>query len=363
MARPPLDASLGIFRLSSGHVVELADYRRLQLPVWAIDYTTGAFRALRPTASGFAAGPSVLRQSPAAARLRVDGDRLTWTPTGGTPLTGTRLPVKQYEVRFPSSGLMLAGTLTVPDSPGRHPAVAVVHGSGPSLRDEGQFTAGLFLQHGIAVLNYDKRGNGESGGEYPGELATPQAIGTYARDAEAAIGFLSRQPDLDPSLLGLFGGSQGGWIVPLAASRSPLVRFAVLESGPVVSVGQSDDFAGYTTQGASPLTQPLAKIDALVAKEGPSGFDPQPSIRRLRIPVLWLYGGLDMNQPTDLDVRALEHLSKVPGRDFAWHVYPSGNHGLFQVKTGLNSELAASAGLPRAFFADLASWLHAHRIH
>src|SRR5205085_1816655 len=114
----------------------------------------------------------------------------------------------------------------------------------------------------------------------------------YAQDADAAIRFLSRQPDLDPHRLGLFGGSQGGWIVPLAAARSKLVSFAVLESGPTVSVGESDAFATYTSQGTSPLTQPLSQIEAQVEKDGPSGFDPRPWIRKLTIPMLWLYGGL-----------------------------------------------------------------------
>ena len=62
----------------------------------------------------------------------------------------------------------------------------------------------------------------------------------------------------------------------------------------LVSVGQSDTFAAYTSQGAAPLSRPLAQIEAQVEKDGPSGFDPAPFIRRLAIPMLWLYGGLDI---------------------------------------------------------------------
>jgi len=355
VARPPLDSVLGLYRLASGHVLGLVDYRRLGLPVWAVDYSTGSFRALSGTPGVLRAGPTVLRTAPTVARGTVANGRLTWQGA-----RATRLPVRQYEIRFPSAGVTLAGTLTVPATPGRHPAVAVVHGSGPSLRDEGQFTAGLFLTHGIAVLSYDKRGNGQSGGIYPGGFASAQAIEAYAADADAAIRFLGRQPDLDPHRLGLFGGSQGGWIVPLAAFHSPLVRFAVLESGPVVSVGESDSFAAYTSQGAAPLARPLAQIEAQVEHDGPSGFDPRPFIRRLTIPMLWLYGGVDMNQPSHLDVKDLEQLKAATGHDYEWHLYPDGNHGLFELKTGLNSDLASSRGLPAAFFADVASWLREH---
>ena len=168
------------------------------------------------------------------------------------------------------------------------------------------------------------------------------------------------QPDVDPLRIGLFGGSQGGWIVPLAAVHSRLVRFAVLESGPVVSVGESDSFAAYTSQGAAPLGRPLSQIEAQVQREGPSGFDPKPFIRRLAIPMLWLYGGLDMNQPSHLDVNVLEQLKAETGHDYEWHLYPDGNHGLFEMKTGLNSELSSSRGLPRALFADVDAWLKAH---
>jgi len=236
-----------------------------------------------------------------------------------------------------------------------------VHGSGPALRDEGQFYTGLMLEHGIAVLSYDKRGIGESGGTYPGEQATSFAIGTYAQDAQAAVRFLSHQPEVDKARLGLLGGSQAGWIIPFAAARSPLVRFAIIQSGPTVTVGQSDEFEALTGEGASPLQQPLRKIEDQVEQDGPSGFDPKPWIAKLRIPVLWLYGGLDMNQPTALDVKSLEELDAT-GHDFSWHVYPNGNHGIFEVKTGLSSELATSPGMPARFFRDLAAWLESHEL-
>jgi dienelactone hydrolase len=352
----PVRAFLGAYAFGPGEVVEIADYRRLGAPLWAIDYSTGAFHALSGSEPNLGVGPTVLSTRPRVGRITESPERLGWSGVG----KGMRLPVSQYEVRFRSGRTTLAGTLSIPATPGRHPAAALVHGSGPALRDEGQFFTGLMLEHGIAVLSYDKRGIGESGGTYPGEKARSQAVEAYARDAQAAVRFLSHQPKVDRTRLGLLGGSQAGWIIPLAAARSSLVRFAIIQSGPTVTVGQSDEFEALTGAGASPLPEPLPQIEAQVEHDGPSGFDPRPWIAKLRIPVLWLYGGLDMNQPTDLDVKALEQLDVTKGHDFTWHVYPNGNHGIFDVKTGLTSELASSPGMPARFFSDLSAWLETH---
>jgi len=149
-------------------------------------------------------------------------------------------------------------------------------------------------------------------------------------------------------------------VIPLAATRAPAVRFAIVESGPTVSVGETDNFSALTSQGNEPLTEPLVQIDGQVRRDGSSGFDPRPLLRKLRIPVLWLFGGLDMNQPTDLDVEALQQLKAETGSDYSWRVFPNGNHGIFEVDTGLNAELEHSRGMPAAFFTTVHDWIHAH---
>ena len=100
----------------------------------------------------------------------------------------------------------------------------------------------LLLHHGLAVLAYDKRGVGQSGGTYPGESPHPFTIDTLARDAEAAVHFLATRPEIDHDRIGLAGHSQAGWIIPLAASREPAVRFAVVFSGPAVTADENDEY-------------------------------------------------------------------------------------------------------------------------
>src|SRR5262249_61485710 len=86
---------------------------------------------------------------------------------------GARLDVRQLDVRSPSAKATLAGTLTIPPGASPHPGVVYVSGSGDTLREEAQWLEGVFVSHGIAVLAYDKRGVGQSGGVYPRDLHPP----------------------------------------------------------------------------------------------------------------------------------------------------------------------------------------------
>jgi fermentation-respiration switch protein FrsA (DUF1100 family) len=49
-------------------------------------------------------------------------------------LTACPPPTRQASVSFPSDSVTLAGTLHLPTDSGRHPAVILVHGSGPQDR-------------------------------------------------------------------------------------------------------------------------------------------------------------------------------------------------------------------------------------
>ena len=351
--RLPGYADLGVYQLDGGSTLGLLDFRGIGLNVWAIELESSAFHRLYGAAPSYVVGAGVDVRSPEAGTLRTSPGAIDWAGR-----RGTRLPTRQLEVRFGNPGL--GGTLTLPPGGGPFPAAAVVHGSGPSKRDEGQYMTSILVRRGIAVLAYDKRGNGQSTGNYPGEQASSQTIDTLARDAQAAAAFLGAQPEIDARRVGLVGGSQAGWIIPLAASRTPEVSWAFIESGPVVSVGESDFFASLTSQGQSPLTRPIEEIEDEVRRAGPSGFDPLPALRALRIPIYWAYGGLDRHQPTGLDVPVLQQLRSETGADLTWRVFPNGDHGLFEVQTGLLSERRTSRGLSRDFVPSVDAWLRAH---
>ena len=257
---------------------------------------------------------------------------------------GTRLGVRQFDVRFPSGKATLAGTLTVPPGDGPHPAVVYVSGSGDTLREESHWLDGLFVSRGIAVLAYDKRGVGQSGGVYTGDLASDETIATLAGDAAAAARFVAAQQGIDKARVGFYGISQGGWIIPQAIVRANgVVSWALVESGPTVTQGESDNYAGLA--GSMPLAEAEKQARAL----GPSGYDPVPWIRRLTTPVLWLYGGQDRNQPAGTSMDILRGLSA--GHDFTIAFFASASHSLFDER-----------GFPPNLFATSTGWLKQHAL-
>ena len=94
-------------------------------------------------------------------------------------------------VRFSNGDINLAGTLVLPAGPQRHPAVVLFHGSGPQSRD--LFTARWFAAHGVAALAYDKRGVGESSGDFK-----KVPFMDLCDDGLAGIAYLKSRKEIDP---------------------------------------------------------------------------------------------------------------------------------------------------------------------
>jgi uncharacterized protein len=283
-------------------------------------------------------------------RIAVDATGFTWRGTHYA-----RLRLRQREVRVGAD----AATLSLPLGPGPFPAVAMVHGSGPTTRDEFDvFTAWLVL-HGVAVLADDKRGTGQSGGIYPGDQATPATLKLLARDAQTEVTFLDRLPQVDASRVGLWGDSQGGWISVLAASRDSAIHWLVENSGPTVSVGEADYWASLAGESIYPPSGTFAQMLKEVEAQGPSGFNPAPYLRRLAIPGLWMFGSDDRNIPTELCVQRLKQV--MGSHDFSWNVLPTTRTPLV-LPTGLLSSLPRSPGFDPHFFPDIAAWLRAHSV-
>jgi len=210
------------------------------------------------------------------------------------------------------------------------------------------------------VLAYDKRGVGASGGAYPGDSPTATAIDRLARDAAAAARFLAGRAEVDPARIGLAGHSQAGWIMPLAAMREPGIRFLVTFSGPAVTADENDLYQTLAGEGERPQRMTDAAIDAQVERAGLGGVDPVPWIGALRIPALWLYGGLDHIVPPRLSAKRLRALAAEPDRDFTVWTFPRANHALVETKTGLTSEMLRSDRYARGMFPRVGAWLRAH---
>jgi dienelactone hydrolase len=204
-------------------------------PARLVDLDSGEVHGLYPDGPAFLIGSGFATRNPVGGTARFDA--------AGARLAGesvSRRRLRQLEVRFRSGDAVLSGTLTLPPARGRHAAVAFVHGSGPTERAYLPELHALLVHNGVAVLAYDKRGIGQSGGSYPGESPTASANDVLARDAAAAARFLRSQPEIDRARVGLAGHSQAGWIMPLAGSREPAIRFLVVFSGPAVTADEND---------------------------------------------------------------------------------------------------------------------------
>jgi hypothetical protein len=143
------------------------------------------------------------------------------------------------EVVFPSGKIKLAGTLTIPkNNRKKHPAVILISGSGPQDRNEdtvgpGGLKFGIFKQiahilseNGIAVLRYDDRGVGKSGGKF--SEATQE---DFVQDAKSAIEFLKSRNDILKDKIALIGHSEGAIIALRIAKEDPKIKSIVLLAG------------------------------------------------------------------------------------------------------------------------------------
>ncbi|MEM7049108.1 MAG: alpha/beta hydrolase [Acidobacteriota bacterium] len=223
--------------------------------------------------------------------------------------------VRSEEVTFTSHATKLAGTLVRPGSAEVSAAVVFVHGSGPQERNRA--LAEAFATRGIAALVYDKRGVGESDGEYEAKQSVSGPnISLLADDAVAALQELSRRVRAQGIPVGLAGISQAGWIVPLAAERSSLAEFLVIWSGPVCKVSEEDIYSKYTSD--RDTDEVPSYEEALGSRQEPyiwpdflgTDTDPAQSLGELSLPGLWIFGAEDGSVPVDLSIQRLDALRK-----------------------------------------------------
>jgi len=144
------------------------------------------------------------------------------------------------EVIIPSGGIKLQGELYLPNAPGPHPAVVIMHGGGNNyemLMSAPKYFAPRLAICGYAALLYDKRGTGKSGGVFH-----ESTFNDFVTDAGNAVNFLSVSNQIDPEKIGVYGGSQGGRLAPIVAIRFPSASFAISASGPIGSHAEQANF-------------------------------------------------------------------------------------------------------------------------
>ncbi len=367
---------------------------------------SGELRALFPTERDrFVAGPGSAVKSSIESRVEFHrNDRgniasLTWQREGAESRVARRVEVEErHDVRFTNGDITLAGTLIAPIAGDKHPAVILVHGSGPATREWTLPFARFLIRRGMAVLTYDKRGVGGSTGDW-----NTASFEDLAADVVAAFEYLKTRKDIDPSRIGLLGVSQAGWVMPLAAVRAKDIAFLISVSGPGIPGAETTidhARAEMVASGMKPQTidriisvmtlqyafartgegwdEYMAARGALAGRLGspPETFparrdhplwqmmrrlylyDPAPTIRQLQTPTLALFGELDNNILAEKNKAAWQAALEAGGHpDYTLRILPKANHIQLEAKVGNNAEMATLQRFVPEYFSTIQEWL------
>ena len=303
-------------------------------------------------------------------------------------VSGQRQPLVQIDTRFQGSGVTLAGRLTLPPGQAPVPIVVLIHGAERDSALQSYSLQRELASQGIGVFAYDKRGTGQSSGRYS------QNYLMLATDAIHAMREARRLAGKRTSRIGYQGGSQGGWVAPLAARIEP-VDFVIVSFGLAVSPIEEDreaiDFdmrrAGFDQDVRrkarsvadataviiqSNFTEGFDQLEALKQQYGkepwfrfvrgnftsllistpeaevrktfpaliegvPAQYDPMPVLQNLAVPQLWILGGQDREAPPFETLRRLAELRRA-GRPITAVQFPHADHGLYEFEVHPDGE-------------------------
>jgi pimeloyl-ACP methyl ester carboxylesterase len=404
-------AYAGIYRLSGDRQIGVDSFtmddgtRTLLIS----DYSSGVVRRLFPVSdTEFVMGARFNADSPVELTVRFTLDakgnatRIALQYTDGTHSAGERIALKREELTFEGADARLAGTLILPPTKGPHPAIILLHGSGPLTRHSFGPYPHFFSSLGLAVFIYDKRGTGSSTGvrmdastgiamtksRYPDDLAV---------DALAAMRMLQRRKDIDPLRIGFWGSSEGGMLTTQVAARSRDVAFAINSSGfmeplwetlryqvgailtaagtPQARIERQAAFVdlwlrvartGEGWQEFSKAQEDIVKTDGswIFETRGPFTsleqlrwdwdhiltFDPNVALRQVQCPVLGVFGELDVATPASRTAENMRRvLTQAGHKDFTLRIFPKAGHSL--------AELPEGKRMAPGVFETLRSWV------
>ena len=309
-----------------------------------------------------------------------------------------------------SAGIALAGTITLPSTGNNFPAVILITGSGPQNRNEELLGHKPFLvlsdfltRNGIAVLRYDDRGVGGSGGNY-----LTAGLDDFASDAAAAVNYLKTRKEISPKKIGIIGHSEGGTVAfMLAGKKNSNLAYIVSMAGMAIpgdsllrmqrnllykAMGLSDDDIAKVQTLMDTITNIVNKypedyilrnMDRLADEALPDslkgndaakeGFqkavkqmmtpemksilnnNPADALTKVKCPVLALNGEKDLQVPADINLERIKALvkSRVTVKK-----YPGLNHLFQHCTTGLPAEYGLiEETISPEVLSDIAKWI------
>jgi dienelactone hydrolase len=236
-----------------------------------------------------------------------------------------------------------------------------------------------------------------------------QTFEDRAAEALAAVAFLHQQPQIDPARIGLWGVSQGGWIGPLAATRSGDVAFVVAVSGPGIGVAeqyaymvehmlrldgfpQSQIEQALATAGRHMALLRRGAIDELIADQraiahepwfahfggedseaelrfmrGILDYDPVPVLERVRCPLLGIWGAGDVLVPAQRSAALFAAaLAKAGNDQFRLELFPGADHRIAVIERATGHEQMEWSPARRfapGYLETMTGWLHQSVFH
>src|SRR6266480_4363206 len=389
------DCQVGAYRFSDGEIIDIARSEGATFRWRKFDGITGALHN-----KGDGSWTSTMGWTD-----RPDGHTASFTrcATGEIEFDGKkahRILFDVTDMMFEGrGGVKLAGRLLLPKSNDPVPIVVLIHGAERESARDSYALQRLLPAENVGAFVYDKRGTGGSDGKYT------QDFNILADDAVAAMREAKRLAGSRCARIGYQGGSQGGWVAPLAATHAP-VDFVIVSFGLAVSVIDEDQeevalemrLKGHTQEEISKalevasaaeaifessFTKGFERFDAVRAKyrnepwykdlhgnytnfilpytaaeireKGkdfifgtPFRYDPVPTLRAVKAPQLWILGEDDLEAPSAETSRRIKNLI-VEGKPITLALFPHAEHGMTEYELASNGERVSTRYAPGYF--------------
>ncbi|MBK7872531.1 MAG: alpha/beta fold hydrolase [Saprospiraceae bacterium] len=392
---PPEKFPKGVYKMSDGSFAVLIEMEGNP----AVIFSNGTIRGLKPAAAAneFEFGNAIALFDSIEGKLRIEGkgEKIS-IKSNGTEAIGTKLKLKEQDKEFKNGDIKLGGTLILPEGKGPFPCLILTHGSGYEKREASRGLAYLFASNGIAAFIYDKRGTDrpEEEGEWKASFAD------YADDATAAAMMLSKHKSINAKHIGICGHSQGGWVAPLAASKSDLLSYVIISAGNVVTPVEQHLYNGMCANRQAGVPEwaikeiydfraikyeagitgnkekyeaalPIAQKKVWFVRTGgdlPGGtfwtlngyYKSEPALSALKCPVLVIGGELDRYTDMKTNMALFQEVFEKSGniKNVTFKVFPSANHGYFETSTGKldDTEMPQLKKFVDGYFETLTGW-------
>jgi pimeloyl-ACP methyl ester carboxylesterase len=376
------DCRVGTYRLPSREHIVITRSAEDTLRYRLFDGRSG--RLYPKNATELYSGPGWAAQEPVIATAKFTAcTQLEFHLKDGPSGIARRVLLPKQEAHFMSGGVDLYGELYRPLVGKPRALVVLIFGSGSDSATAYNYLQHMLPLHGIATFVYDKRGTGPSGGKLSANFDV------LADDAVAALAKAREMLNQANIPAGFIGESQGGWIAPLAATRTR-TDFVVVSYGLAVSPleesreqiadtmrekGHGEDAVAKALQ----LTDLTARIITSRFQEGldelqhlktkyasepwlrdvqgdftglflqaddsqlaalrtafdidlSMHYEPKPVLGTVAVPMLWVLGGKDIEAPSATTLAVLKAL-QPRSRQLDIAVFPNADHGIMEFET------------------------------